>query len=183
MVRRSIYLLGLVLAVFIGCTKTVDFDQLDDAKIPATYLFTLVYFELDSESFIDADNEEITLINDSFELPIRGSSEEYIEKVEFQVITENTFDRSFTFQILFFNIQGQQIYALQPQITVGPKTGETSHYLEIPGQDLNIIYNTEKVGFELIMSPSTDGSQLQSNDPWIFSLRSSIKFYVNWDDL
>lgn len=179
--RKLIF--GLLLLGISTCTKPVDFDQLENAHIQSTYIFTLVYFEMNSSAFLTDQNAEVLVIDDSFELPIKGRSEEYLEKVQFTVVTENSFARSFTFQIVFFDNGGQVIYTLEPQVTVAANSEETTHVLEIPKQDLNKIYNTESVGFELVMSPSLDGSQLSANDPYIFKLKSSITFFVNLEEL
>ena len=67
-----------VLISLIGCTQAIDFKQIDDANVFSSYLFTLVYFDVDADFFLGENDEEVLLIKDVFELPISGKSQDYI---------------------------------------------------------------------------------------------------------
>ena len=48
------FLIALSIILFFqSCTKSVDFDQIDDAEIQASYILTQVYFNLGSSGLLD----------------------------------------------------------------------------------------------------------------------------------
>ena len=182
MKKRNIFLFIIALLTVFACTKEIDFDQIDELTIDNTLLFTLVHFDLKPQHLLDEKQNEISLIADEVEAPIKGDSQKYLEKVEFNVITENTFDRSMTFKIVFYNESNQLIYTIQPIITIPANSNTTSFVLEIPKDDLDLVFQTESFGFELVISDSLDGSQLSVNDPYRFKLKSSMKLYFKYHD-
>lgn len=169
-----------VILLFLGCTKDVDFNQLDDANIHSSYIATLIYLNLAAPDFLDDFNQEITLTSDFVEPPITNDSEPYLEKVEFTVITENTFSRNFRLIITFYDAVGSPIYILQPIINVPENSAELTTIIEIPKPDIPYIYNTKFFGFALLLSPSTDGSTISINDTSTFNLKSSAKLFFNY---
>lgn len=93
---------AFIILFFQGCTKDVDFNQLDDANIHSTYIATLIYLNLTAPDFLDDFNREIAITTDLVQAPIYNDAEPYLEKVEFAVITKNTFNRSFKLSINYF---------------------------------------------------------------------------------
>lgn len=169
-----------VFIFFQGCTKDVDFNQLDDANIHSTYIATLIYLNLTAPDFLDDFNQEITLTTDLVQVPITNDSKPYLEKVEFTVITENTFSRNFRLTITFYDAYGTPIYVLQPIINVSENSSKLITTIEIPKQDIPYIYNTKYFGFAILLSPSTDGSTISINDTSTFDLKSSAKLFFNY---
>lgn len=43
----------MIILVFQGCTKDVDFKQLDDANIYTTFISTLIYLNLTAPDFLN----------------------------------------------------------------------------------------------------------------------------------
>ena len=166
-----------------SCTKDVDFNQLDDANIHTTYLVTLVHLNLTAIKFLNEFNQEIEFTQDVIQAPIEVNSEPYLEKVEFTVITENTFDRNFTFNVIFYNEFNDPIYFLQPVITVPANSSELITVIEIPKEDIAVIYDTKYFGFSLFLSQSTDGSVLSASDIATLDLKSSVKLFFNYKKL
>lgn len=173
----------LVILFFQGCTKGVDFNQLDDAEIHSTYIATLIYLNLTAPDFLDDFNQEITFTADLVQAPITNDSKPYLEKVEFTVITENTFSRNFRLTITFYDAIGAPIYILQPIINVPENSAELTTIIEIPKQDIPYVYNTKFFGFAILLSPSTDGSTISINDISTFDLKSSAKLFFNYRKL
>jgi len=175
------YVFLLILTITLSsCTKEVDFNQIDDASINATYISTLVYANFSAINFLDTNNQEITYTTDFIEAPIDKSTIKYLEKVEFTVIINNTFNRGFNFYFKFFDETGQLAYILQPTIQVEPNSGETTFILEIPPEDIQVLNNTRFFGFLVELTGSTDGSTLSGTETVTLSLKSSVKLFYNY---
>ncbi len=170
----------LLIFLFQSCTKDVDFDQIDDASVQTEYLITLVHLNLGAPKFLDEFNEEIIFTTDVIQAPIQDDSEPYLEKIEFTVVTANTFDRNFAFNVVFFNALGEQIYVLEPTVNILPNSTEITTIIEIPQEDIGIIYDTRYFGFSVEMSTSSDGSVISMDDPSILVLKSSVKLFFNF---
>lgn len=173
-------LLFLVIGIQ-SCTKDVDFDQIDDASIHATYIGTLIYLNLDVPNFLNEFNEEITFSKDLIEAPIPTDTRGYLEKIEFTVLTNNTFDRDFTLNVIFYNDANEPIYTLHPQIFIPKNSSEVTTILEIPKEDIGVIYNTVYFGFTLLLSQSTDGSVLSVNEGSTLQIQSFFKLFFNYN--
>ncbi|MDF1517901.1 MAG: hypothetical protein RQ864_08290 [Lutibacter sp.] len=171
---------AIIILFFQGCTKDVDFNQFDDAKIHSTYITTLIYLNLTASDFLDDFNREIAVTTDLVQAPISNDSEPYLEKVEFTVITENTFSRNFKLSITFYDVFNAPIYVLQPIINVPENSSKLTTIIEIPKQDIPSIYDTKYFGFTILLSPSTNGSTISINDISTFNLKSSAKLFFNY---
>lgn len=169
-----------IILFFQGCTKDVDFNQLDDTNIHPAYISTLIYLNLTAADFLDDFNREIAVTTDLVQAPINNDSKPYLEKVEFTVITENTFSRNFRLSITFYDAFGIPIYVLQPTINVPENSSKLTTIIEIPKQDIHHIYNTKYFGFAIFLSPSADGSTISINDTSTFDLKSSAKLFFNY---
>lgn len=178
--KVSRLLLFLVIVCLQSCTKPVDFDQIDDASFDAVYITTLIHLNLNAPNFLDELNNEISLKSDVIEVPISNSLEPYIEKVEFTIKTENTFDRTFSLNFVFFDAFSSPIYTLKPTINVPGNTTELTTILVIPQEDIGIIYDTEFIGAAIRLFPSDDGSILGMNETSNLNLKSSMKLFVNY---
>lgn len=176
--KYLLFLIGIIF--FQNCTKPVDFDQIDNANIEATYITTLIHFNLTAPNFLNESNEEISLTTDVIEIPLSNDSEPYLEKIEFTVITKNTFDRSFALSFVFFDASNTLIYTLNPTIIVPENSSELTTILEIPQEDISVIYNTKYIGVTIILLPSDDGSIININETSEFNLKSSMKLFVNY---
>ncbi|MFA5297414.1 MAG: hypothetical protein WC389_04320 [Lutibacter sp.] len=172
-----LFLIGFCLQ---SCTKDVDFDQLDQASVQSIYVVTLVYLDLTAPNFLDNFNNEISLSTDVINVPITKDAEPYVEKVEITVITQNTFNRAFTFNFVFYDSFNTPIYTLQPTIMVPENSGETTTIIEIPKSDLSIIYNTVSIGAYINLLRSGDGSVLTKNEIGTLNLKSSSKRFLTY---
>ncbi len=171
---------ALIILSLMGCTKDVDFNQLDDASIHTTFISTLIYLNLTAPDFLNDLNQEIRVTSDFIEPPITDETKPYLEKVEFTVITKNTFNRNFKLSITFYDALGTPIYVLQPIINVPENSSELTTIVEIPKTDIPYIYNTRYFGFTILLSPSTDGSVILISDTSKFDLKSSAKLFFNY---
>jgi len=163
-----------------ACTKPIDIDQLDDASLDSSYLFTLIHLELNAPNFLDDFNQEIPVTSDVISIPGLDDLHPYLKRAEFTVKTENSFDRNFTLNILLFDEEQNLIYTIQPVITVPSNSGELIHSLEIPENDINVIYHTRYFGMYMSLWDSDTGEIIDVSDTSEFSLKSSMKLYFNF---
>jgi len=175
------YIISLILiSTLNSCTKSVDFNQIDDANVHPIYTSTLIYADFTAIKFLDANNQEITYTTDLIEAPIDKTTIKYLEKVEFTLIITNTFNREFNFHFNFFGDAGQLVYELKPIVIVAPNSGETTFTLEIPPDDIQVLNNTRYFGFLVTLKPSSDGSTLNGTEIANLNLKSSVKLYYNF---
>ena len=174
----KIIVLFLLCSFLQSCTKDVYFNQLDQASVQPTYLVTLIYLNLTAPNFLDDFNNEIQFSPDIIRTPITKKAEPYVERVEITVLTQNSFNRAFTFNFVFYDGFNNSIYTLQPTITVPENSVATiTTTIEIPKSDLSIIYNTQNIGAELILLP---GALLKISDKGTLNLKSSAKIFLNY---
>lgn len=178
----KIILALLILFSIQSCTKDVDFDQFDDANIHAEYLATLVHFNFTAPNFLDVNNKEIDLTTDSIAVNISEGSQKYLEKVEFNFVTENTFNREFTIEIQFFDEMDTPINILeQPEIIiVDANSPEKTQKRVIPESNIDKIFDLREIRFLVKLSPSTDNSVILINDTSTLNLKSYMKLFYNY---
>lgn len=182
-IKKYLIVALLVAIVIQGCTKDVDFKQLDDASIHTTYLLTLLYTNLTVVNFLDEFNNEINFTQDVIQVQISDESRGYLEKIEFTVVTENTFERNFILSTTFYDEFSQPIYQVTPEINIAENSGELTTIIEIPEEDIHVIYDAKYFGFTMILLPSADGSSLNLSDTSTLTIKSSVKLYFNYRDL
>ena len=176
---KKLIVLLITILLLQSCTKDVDFNQLDDATINASYVATLVYFNIEALNFLNEYNQEIEWTSDVIESKISTASQKYLERVEFTVITENSFNRSFDINIVFFDGVGNPIYQLKPSIQIEPNSS-TKVIIEIPQSEIDNIYNTQFFGFSILMSKSDDGTVLSGDEDFKLNLKSSVELFYNY---
>ena len=182
MIFKKIILVLLVSFLFQNCTKEIDFDQIDDANIYATYLVTLTHLNFTAPNFLDDNNDEIELTTDAIAAKISEDSLKYLEKVEFTLIIKNTFNRELSIEIVFYNETGAPIYTLEPVI-VAANYSEIKVIREIPESDIDVIFTMREIGFNVILPPSIDGSVILLNDTSILNLKSYMKLFYNYRNI
>jgi len=155
-------------------------DQLDDASLDSSYLFTLIHLDLNAPNFLDDFNQEIAVSSDMVSIPKLDDLHPYLKRAEFTVKTENSFNRNFTLNILFYDKDQQLIYTLKPVIIVPSNSSELMHVLEIPENDINVIYNTRYFGMDMSLWNSTTGDLIEVTDDFEFAVKSSIKLFFNF---
>jgi hypothetical protein len=52
--------------------------------------------------------------------------------------------------------------------------------IEIPKEDISVIYNTQYFGFHISLLPSADGSVISLYDSATLDLKSSAKLFFNY---
>ena len=164
-----------------SCTKDVDFNQIDDARIESEYISTFVYVDLGSTDFLNSLNneEEIAFTTDLVKNPFNSSSKTDLVKAEFIVKTNNTFNRNFTLTIFFYNDAEEPIYELG-KVFITANSTEEETILTIFENDIDILFVAKKIGFVIEIEESTDGSVISPTDTNSLILQSSVKLYFNF---
>ena len=178
MTTPKIVLLLVCYFLFQSCTKNVDFDQIDNASIQTSYKVSLVYVNFEALDFLNTSNEEIPYTLDFIQTTIDDSGQDYLEKIEITVITENTFDRQFNCEFLMFNAEGETIYTLQPSISIAPNTSETVTLLEIPQEDIHFLYEAAAYGFIFKLPASTN--QINPTTIGNLNFKSAMELFFNF---
>ena len=163
-----------------NCTKDVDFNQIDDASANATYLLTLMHFNLGAPDFLNDLSEEIVITTDEVITPITASSETYLEKIEITVVTENSFNRDFTIDFVFFDENDQPIYQTQPTVIIPANSSVLTTIIEIPQTDIQVIYSTAYIRSFITLLPDTSGNTININDTSFLNLKSSLTLFFNY---
>ncbi len=165
--------------VSVGCTKDVDFDQIDDARIKSEYIVTLAYLDFESVDFLDPFNAEIPVQTDAMENPLKSSTKVDLVQADFTIRTTNTFNRNFRLSILFYDEAGNVIYPLE-EILIPANSNETETILTIPESDIDVLFIAEKIGFVVVIEDSIDDSLLTPNDIFNLNIQSAVKLYFNF---
>ena len=131
---------------------------------------------------MDESNDERSLIHDIIDVSIPDDIESILEKIEITGITKNTFNRSFTIRFDFLNELNTAIYTLKPTIIVSGNSSELTTILEIPQEDLSLIYSAKYIGVTIVLIPSDDGSVLDENEASELNIKSFIKWFVNYKE-
>lgn len=163
-----------------SCTKEVDFNQIDDANVHSVYTSTLVYADFSAIKFLDDYNQEISYTTDFIEAPIDKTTIKYLEKVEFTLIINNTFNREFNFTFHLSNDAQNIIYTFNDKVVNVPPNSEKSNSLLIPIDDIHFLKDTRFFEITVELKPSTDGSTLNGTETGNLNLKSSAKLFYNF---
>lgn len=169
----------LLLLTLFNCTKAVDFDQVDEVEITPSYLITLAHFELYAPDFLNSVNIEEPIQVDIIQASLKDVSKKYLDKVQFNIETTNVFSRDFNAQIVFLDAQQNAIYNLNP-IFIPANSSKLATIIEIPTEDIQLIFETEYFGFFLELLPSNDGSEITPNDNSYVEFKSSVELFLKY---
>lgn len=166
---------------FQTCTKPIDFDQIDEAYFQPSYLISLIYLELRPSDFLDPFNDEISNRSDAIEVDIPRDEESVLDKIEFRLETTNSIERNFVFHVIFFNELSEPIYILKPEVTIPASSSEITTFLEIPKEDINIIYLTKYIGFNFEIQSNSENHLLDEDINAQLNLKSSVILHYTFN--
>lgn len=172
-------ILFVIIIMVQGCTKEIDFNQIDDVEINPVVLLTLVDFNLNASNFLDDNGNETYVLADAIQANLSDDSEKYLKQVQVNAITENSFNSNFSFQIVLFNAAKQPIYKLEPTIFIPSNSGATTHSIEIPTNDIHFLYDTTYFGFIVTLLNDSGGNNIITDDG-VLNLKSSIELFFNF---
>ncbi|GAB1307630.1 hypothetical protein KH5_03130 [Urechidicola sp. KH5] len=169
------YLYVAILFSFSSCISDIDFDQVDDIAIETEHLATLVYFNVDVNSFLDDLGNELLISSDTLELPIFNGpyNENYLVQVDFNFEVSNTFDRDFEYQYEFLDEFYNEVYEFSPVIV--PSNINNYQQVQTINSDIEDVLQTKYVVLNSRLYPGN--TPLSSADPWIINFKSAVRLY------
>ena len=173
--KKIKFFITLLILFFVSCISDVDFDQVNDIEIITPYFATLVYFNADSNFFLDDLQNEVLAISDTTEHPIfKGPyTEEYLVQADFNFKMSNSFDRDITVQILFLDDFDTATYTFAPMyVSANNLNFESTQVI----QEVNIpsVVSSEKIVIHLLMD--LGGNSLNPNSLMSLDFQSGTKF-------
>ena len=173
--KKIKFFIALLILFFVSCISDVDFDQVNDIEIITPYLATLVYFNADSNFFLDDLQNEVLAISDTTEHPIfKGPyNEEYLVQADFNFKMSNSFDRDITVQILFLDEVDTTTYTFAPMYVSANNLNFESLQV-INEASIPSVVSSEKIVISLLMG--TGSNPLDSNSSMNLDFQSSVEF-------
>ena len=167
-----------VLLLCFSCVKEVDFDQFDEVEIRSVYIASLAFFQLVADDFLDDNFNEIQQLEDFVIPQLNTDSVDNLEKMEFAFEFSNSFPRDFFATVYFFDIDGNVIYKLEPDITILRNTKSIQTVITVEQPYISLIYSAYRAGFVMQMQ-SDDSEPFTYDTDGELSLKSSLTLYLN----
>jgi hypothetical protein len=177
----SYLLILLILSIaFLGCTKEVDFNQINDFEVSPVFESSLIFFDASAPDFF-VGGSEVGLVQDFITIDVFNNSfvNNNLVKGEFVLESKNSINRSYRLQIDFLNDANQ----LQHSFTVivpasSSNTDSIINHTEVfEGDSLNDLKRTTKLVFKLAM---LSGPPINNNTLGRIHLESKGVFYLNY---
>ncbi|MCF6351343.1 MAG: hypothetical protein L3J23_10010 [Flavobacteriaceae bacterium] len=112
---QKIISLLLMSVIITSCVSDVDFNQVDDISIQPIVKSSILYFNATTNDFIDPiTNDPITFISDTTDMRLFDSSlaQEDVTKIVLKFNIENTFNKNFNLEYIFFNEANEVITSI-----------------------------------------------------------------------
>lgn len=170
------YLLILSCFFLESCVKDVDFDQVDDIEINTIHNVSLIHFDMESSDFLDDFDNEVLFRSDTTAMPIFGGgyTVNYLNQAEFIYKFSNTFNRSVSLEMEFFDEFNVSLFILQ-KINIDANTSDFEVTQGLDDFELQRFINTERIVVKLMLS---DGSPpLDPNQSYLFSSQMAVLLY------
>ena len=169
--KKYIGIFSIVL-LFIGCVGDVDFDQIDDIEIYTDHNASLVYFNLDSNDFLDDLNNETLEISDTVSIPVFAGpyAENYLTQADFLFNITNTFTRSISLQYEFLDENSNSLFLVNP-INTTPNSVDGEYVRIISEAQVPNVFATEKFVLKVLME---SGVPLDPNLGLSFNVESAV---------
>jgi hypothetical protein len=179
--NRKTPLLLIFIFLFTSCVDNIDFDQIEDFSASPIIKSTLVYFTVNQIDFFDVVNsvELVTPLNDTSDFTILKSNfvRENLLKalLEFEIV--NKFNRSFRVNISFLDVNDNVTHAFS-EFHVTAKDESFTQQEEVIIAANQPFLSSTKVKVTIELSPSTDGSVIDPNNPQTLKFKSAGTFYL-----
>lgn len=177
--RKSHRFLGtaILLLFSFSCASDLDLDQVNDLKLEPVVVANLAYFNIEAKDFVSSGTGELELIEETTSDIFNDSFfRRRIKKVEILFELENTINRAYIVDLLFFDINGNVIHNtnlnMQPYTGIENKVAKTEVFQDA---NLDILKQTTKIVFKLRMLA---GTSLSPSSPGGLKFRSGVTAYI-----
>ncbi|MFB9056415.1 hypothetical protein ACFFU9_06615 [Mariniflexile ostreae] len=165
---------------FMGCTKPVDFNQIDDFEVSPVLEASLIFFDAQAPDFFVGGAEAAT-VEDFVNLDVFQDSfiNDNLLRTDIVVKGVNSIQRGYNFKVDFLNDLGQSQYSFIVEVEASPMTNEIpfEHTERIEGVGLEALKRSNKIVFTLIMLP---GIPIDTGTLGRVHLESKAVFYFNY---
>ena len=172
----------LLVFCFLSCVDDVDFDQTDDFEITPVVDLALVFFDINSNDFVNPSNQEfIPVLRDTTRLEFLEGDffRDNVIQVDFVFEYENTFNSSFTSRAVFIsdNNEEQFTFDLSAEASINGSPQITRLEQTVVGDGILAIQNATSLVVELTPDdgiPPVDGT---------LNFRSRAVYFLEINDL
>jgi hypothetical protein len=179
--NRYTPLLLIFVWLLTSCVKDVDFNQVNDFSAKPIFKSTLVYFTVNQIDFFDVVNsvELVTPLNDTSDFTILRSNfvRNNLLKAELEFKVVNKFNRNFKVNISFLDANNNVTHSFN-EFNVTAKNESFTQIEEIIISSNQLFLSSTKVKVSIELSPSTDGSIIDPNNPQTLEFNSAGTFYL-----
>ncbi|ALJ06150.1 hypothetical protein APS56_13875 [Pseudalgibacter alginicilyticus] len=176
------YIFFLLNFLFVGCTKDVDFNQVNDFEVSPIVETSLIFFNASAGEFFIGGNE-LSIVQDFVVLEVFNNSfiDDNLIKSEFVLETINSINRAYDLQIDFVNNTDQLLHSFTVTAPASPTNTEvtTKHTEVFEGSSLVAFKRTTKLVYTLTMLP---GLPIDANTMGKIDLKSKGVFYFNYKE-
>lgn len=178
----SCWLIVLVICFgFFGCTKDVDFNQVNDFEVSPVLESSLIFFEASASDFF-IGGTELSIVQDFVIIDIFNSSfiNDNLIRSEFVLESINSINRAYSLQIDFVNNANQveHTFTVAASASVSNTDVTTNHTEVFEGASLAALKRTTKLVFTLSMLP---GPPINDTTLGRIHLESKGVFYFNYE--
>jgi hypothetical protein len=162
----------------ISCSSSLDFDQANDLKLNPIIVTNLTYFDVPAHEFVTngmETNAAFAALN--FDAFRDSFFRENLFRADLFFEITNTINRAYVIDLVLLNKADQPVYSINFNIPASNGTPQVITKTEIfEGTKLDLLKQTEKMGFRLVMLP---GTLLTESSPGSLKLRSSATVYMD----
>lgn len=179
--NRTTPILLIFVWLMTSCINDVDFNQIDDFSATPVFKTTLVYFTVTQIDFFDTVNsvELVTPLNDTSDFTILKNDfvKNNLLKTELEFKIINKFNRRFKVNISFLDANNNVTHSFS-EFNISAKDESFTQKEEIIISTNPSFLSSTKVKVSIKLSPSTDGSVIDPNNPQTLEFNSGGTFYL-----
>ncbi|MCF8272327.1 MAG: hypothetical protein K9I95_00695 [Flavobacteriaceae bacterium] len=176
---KYLVLIHGLLIINVGCTKDVDFGQVNDIVLTPVVESSLIYINEPTSRFL-VEGVEVSVIQDFVNINIfqETFTSSYLIKAVLFIETNNTINRAFIVQVDFLDDLEQLQHTFSFSSAASPTNSPivTEHEEVFENASLERLKNTTKLVFTLKVLP---GEPINNSTPGRIILKSKGSFYLN----
>jgi hypothetical protein len=176
---KKIILITTLSCCIFSCSSDLDFNQVNDFNMQPVFIGNLAYINRDAADFI-SNGTETPILSYTSDVDVLGKSfvKENLVKTELYFRIKNTINRSYAFNVTFFNKNGVPIYNIKKMDVPAYNGSEVivEKTETFTAANLSILENTTKMVFSVRMFA---GPPITAATPGRVELSSGITAYFD----